>query len=61
MLIRAMTEIFTEMYNEVVGQSPLIDNLLIRLRRRVQAELQFQDSIAKTIGALDMMLCNSAG
>jgi U3 small nucleolar RNA-associated protein 15 len=52
--------IVTDMYADVIGQSPLIDNLLVRLKRKVTAELRFQDVVAKTLGALDMILCNSA-
>ena len=49
----------SEMYADVIGQSPLIDNLLVRLSRKVTAELRFQEVVAKTLGALDMVFCES--
>ncbi|KAJ4478160.1 Trp-Asp repeat-containing protein [Lentinula aciculospora] len=43
------------MYTPILGQSPLIDTLFLRLRKKVQAELRFQKDIRRTEGALDMI------
>ncbi|KAJ3722884.1 WD40 repeat-like protein [Lentinula raphanica] len=44
-----------QMYTPILGQSPLIDTLFLRLRKKVQAELRFQKEIQRTKGALDMI------
>ncbi|KZT19260.1 WD40 repeat-like protein [Neolentinus lepideus HHB14362 ss-1] len=49
-----------EMYSAVLGQSPLIDSLFLRLRKKVAQELQFQKELLKTKGALDMILASAA-
>ena len=48
------------MYTPVLGQSPLIDTLFLRLRKKVAAELKFQQDLIKARGALDMLLATSA-
>jgi U3 small nucleolar RNA-associated protein 15 len=48
------------MYTPVLGQSPLIDALLLRLQKKVAAELRFQQELAKTRGALDMIMAHAA-
>jgi U3 small nucleolar RNA-associated protein 15 len=48
------------MYMPVLGQSPLIDALLLRLQKKVAAELRFQHELAKTRGALDMLMAHAA-
>ncbi|KAJ6485070.1 WD40 repeat-like protein [Mycena vitilis] len=52
--------IVIEMYTPVLGQSPLIDSLFLRLRKKVSAELRFQKELLKTKGALDMVLATAA-
>ncbi|KAF7355352.1 WD40 repeat-like protein [Mycena sanguinolenta] len=52
--------IVIEMYTPVLGQSPLIDSLFLRLRKKVAAELRFQKELLKTKGALDMVLATAA-
>ncbi len=52
--------ILTEMYTPVLGQSPLIDTLFLRLRKKVAAEIKFQQELVKTRGALDMLFATSA-
>jgi U3 small nucleolar RNA-associated protein 15 len=47
------------MYAPVLGQSPLIDALFLRLRRKLAAELAFQQELLKTRGALDMVFAYS--
>ncbi|TFK55918.1 WD40 repeat-like protein [Heliocybe sulcata] len=49
-----------EMYGAVLGQSPLIDSLFLRLRKKVAQELLFQKELLKTKGALDMVLASAA-
>ncbi|KAJ7700141.1 WD40-repeat-containing domain protein [Mycena rosella] len=49
-----------EMYTPVLGQSPLIDSLFLRLRKKVSAEIRFQKELLKTKGALDMVLATAA-
>ncbi|KAJ4498700.1 Trp-Asp repeat-containing protein [Lentinula lateritia] len=44
-----------QMYTPILGQSPLIDSLFLRLRKKVQTELRFQKEIRRTKGALDMI------
>ena len=50
----------TDMYSPVLGQSPLIDGLFVRLRKKVDAELRFQKELVKVKGALDMIFASSA-
>lgn len=48
------------MYTPVLGQSPLIDTLFLRLRKKVAAELRFQQDLVKVKGALDMLLATAS-
>jgi len=48
------------MYSPILGQSPLIDSLFLRLRKKVAAELRLHKDLIKTKGALDMMFASSA-
>jgi U3 small nucleolar RNA-associated protein 15 len=47
------------MYTPVIGQAPLIDALVLRLRKKVASELRFQDEIIKAKGALTMILSST--
>ena len=58
--IDALTMILAEMYTPVLGQSPPIDTLFVRLRKKVAAELHFQKELVKAKGALDMLLASAA-
>jgi len=49
-----------EMYTPVLGQSPTIDSLFLRLRRKVEAELRLQNDLVKVKGALDMLFAFAA-
>ncbi|KDQ64546.1 hypothetical protein JAAARDRAFT_117566 [Jaapia argillacea MUCL 33604] len=49
-----------DMYAAVLGQSPLIDSLFLRLRKKVALELRFQRELVKTKGALDMVFASVA-
>lgn len=55
-----MTESLSDMYSAVLGQSPLIDSLFLRLRKKVAAEIRFQKELAKVKGALEMVFASSA-
>ncbi|KAI9508933.1 WD40-repeat-containing domain protein [Russula earlei] len=44
-----------EMYTPVLGQSPTIDSLFLRLQRKLEAELRLQNDLVKVKGALDML------
>jgi len=49
-----------EIYTPVLGQSPTIDSLFLRLRRKLEAELRFQDDLIKVKGTLDMLFAFAA-
>lgn len=48
------------MYTSVLGRSPLIDTLFLRLRRKLDQELKFQRELHLLGGALDMILASAA-
>ncbi|KAG6868516.1 hypothetical protein C0993_001617 [Termitomyces sp. T159_Od127] len=48
-----------EMYSPILGQSPLIDTLFLRLQKKVAAEIRFQRELVKTKGALAMIFASS--
>ncbi|TCD69675.1 hypothetical protein EIP91_006692 [Steccherinum ochraceum] len=48
-----------EIYTPVLGQSPLIDTLFQRLRKKVAAELRFQQDLVKAKGALEMLFASA--
>jgi U3 small nucleolar RNA-associated protein 15 len=50
---------YAEMYIPVLGQSPLIDSLFMRLRKKVLAEIRFQKELVKTKGALEMIFASA--
>ncbi|KAG8684725.1 hypothetical protein FRC09_015182, partial [Ceratobasidium sp. 395] len=52
--------IVIDMYTSVLGRSPLIDNLFVRLRRKLDQELKFQRELHLLGGALDMILVSAA-
>ena len=49
-----------DMYAPVLGQSPLIDTLFLRLRKKVLAEIRFQKELMKTKGTLEMLFSSAA-
>ncbi|TFY82709.1 hypothetical protein EWM64_g1308 [Hericium alpestre] len=55
-----VTSVVVEMYTPVLGQSPLIDSLFVRLRKKVAAELRLQKELLKVKGALDMVFSSAA-
>ncbi|KAH9045420.1 WD40-repeat-containing domain protein [Lactarius pseudohatsudake] len=50
----------SDMYSPVFGQSPTIDSLFLRLRRKLEVELQLQNDLVKVKGALDMLFAFAA-
>jgi U3 small nucleolar RNA-associated protein 15 len=48
------------MYAPVLGQSPLIDSLFLRLRKKVLAEIRFQKELKKAKGTLEMVFSSVA-
>ncbi|KZP33006.1 WD40 repeat-like protein [Athelia psychrophila] len=55
-----VASVVIDMYSAVLGQSPLIDSLFLRLRKKVAAEIRFQKELAKVKGALEMVFASSA-
>ena len=47
------------MYSSVVGQSPVVDSVLARLRIRVGEELAFQRELKLIQGMVDMLMATS--
>ena len=60
MISKANLLISIDMYAPVIGQSPLIDALITRLRKKVKHELKFQVECIKIRGALEMLFGSSA-
>ncbi|KZW04239.1 WD40 repeat-like protein [Exidia glandulosa HHB12029] len=50
-----VTSMIIDTYGRVFGQSPLIDRLLVQLRRKIKQELRMQREVQKVRGALDML------
>jgi hypothetical protein len=48
------------MYGAIFGHSPVIDNLLVHLQRKIKDELRFQQELSAAKGAIDMMLSSSS-
>ncbi|KIM20011.1 hypothetical protein M408DRAFT_79767 [Serendipita vermifera MAFF 305830] len=55
-----IASIVIEMYSSVLGQSPIIDVLFMRLQKKLAAELKFQKEVVKLKGAVDMIIASSA-
>ena len=49
-----------DMYAPVLGQSPLIDSLFLRLRKKVIAEIRFQKELMKAKGTLEIVFSSAA-
>ncbi|KZT41148.1 WD40 repeat-like protein [Sistotremastrum suecicum HHB10207 ss-3] len=56
----AVAGVIIETYSSLLGQSPVMDSLFLRLRRKVSEELRFQRELTRVKGALDMILASSA-
>jgi len=51
--------VLIDMYASAIGQSPLIDGLFVRLRKKVKQEMLLQRELISLRGALDMILTAS--
>lgn len=49
-----------DLYTPVLGQSPLVDEMLGKLHLRIERELDFEKELMKLKGALDMTLAQAA-
>jgi U3 small nucleolar RNA-associated protein 15 len=49
----------SDFYSSVVGQSPLIDGLLVKLQQQVSQELRVQKQLFELLGSIDMLLATS--
>lgn len=50
-----------DMYSSVLGQSPLIDDIISKMQKKVHFELQFQKQLLGLNGALEMVLAQVCG
>ncbi|KAF9412595.1 snoRNA-binding rRNA-processing protein [Podila epigama] len=58
-ILTDVTLVMIEMYTPVLGQSPLIDELFLRLRTKVKMELEFQKQLLSVIGSMEMLFAKS--
>lgn len=58
-IVCTIASIVIEMYRPVLGQAPLIDSLFLRLRKKVIAEIRFQNELIKTSGTLAMIFSST--
>jgi len=58
-MVADIVGVVIDMYRPVVGQAPLVDGLFLRLRKKVAAEIRFQEEIMKVKGALTMILSSA--
>lgn len=58
-LLVDVTTVVINMYTAVLGQSPLIDELFMRLRAKVKQEIAFQKQLFSVIGSMEMLFAKS--
>lgn len=58
-ILTDVTSVMIDMYTSVLGQSPLIDELFLRLRTKVKQELAFQKQLLSVIGSMEMLFAKS--
>ncbi|KAF9358285.1 snoRNA-binding rRNA-processing protein [Mortierella sp. AD094] len=58
-LLVDVTMIMIDMYTAVLGQSPLIDELFMRLRAKVKLEIAFQKQLLSVVGSMEMLFAKS--
>ncbi|KAG0303027.1 snoRNA-binding rRNA-processing protein [Dissophora globulifera] len=58
-LLVDVTMVMIDMYTAVLGQSPLIDELFVKLRARVKMELAFQKQLMSVVGSMEMLFAKS--
>ncbi|WVQ95554.1 hypothetical protein IAU59_002651 [Kwoniella sp. CBS 9459] len=52
--------VLIDIYTPVLGQSPVLDEMMARIQTRIERELSFQRELMKLRGALDMTLAQAA-
>lgn len=60
-LLMDITNLLLDRYTSVLGQSVVLDELFVKLKNKVEAELAFQQHSAELTGALEMILASAAG
>ncbi|KAI8853335.1 WD40-repeat-containing domain protein [Chytridium lagenaria] len=58
-LLMVVANTILDMYSQVIGQSTIIDELFIRLKRKIHAELELQQKFLACIGQLECVLSSS--
>ncbi|GJJ70168.1 U3 small nucleolar RNA-associated protein 15 [Entomortierella parvispora] len=58
-LLVDVSTVVIDMYSAVLGQSPLIDELFLRLRTKVKAEIAFQKQLLAVVGSMEMLFAKS--
>ncbi|KAI9278431.1 WD40-repeat-containing domain protein [Phascolomyces articulosus] len=58
-LLVDVSEVLLDIYGPVLGQSPLIDDLLRKLSRKVNGEIDLQKDLIQAMAALDMLFAKS--
>ncbi|KAF9921035.1 snoRNA-binding rRNA-processing protein [Linnemannia zychae] len=58
-LLIDVTTMMVDMYAAVLGQSPLIDELFMRLRTKVKQEIAFQKQLLSVVGSMEMLFAKS--
>ena len=56
-----VANLLLDMYAPVLGQSAAIDELFVKLRNTVEAEMRVQAELAQLLGAMDVLLAGAAG
>ncbi|KAI9342466.1 WD40-repeat-containing domain protein [Zopfochytrium polystomum] len=51
-----VTDVILDIYGSVIGKCTIIDELFIKLGRKVREELDFQESITQCLGLLEILL-----
>ncbi|OZJ02132.1 hypothetical protein BZG36_04583 [Bifiguratus adelaidae] len=60
-LLIDVTECILELYASVLGQSPLVDDLITRLQTKVNKEVLFQKDLQQVLGSIEMLFAKSTG
>ncbi|KAJ3196035.1 snoRNA-binding rRNA-processing protein [Irineochytrium annulatum] len=55
-LLISVTSLILDMYGPVIGQSTIIDELFVKLRRKVQMEMELQEKFSEIMGFLQSVL-----
>lgn len=52
-------EMILDIYQSIIGQSPLVDRQLLRLQDLVEKEIDYQKELLEVLGMLDTMFASS--